>query len=420
MNTSPEFLKELQVPLQFMTSLGIGLLLGLERQRNPIAKAGLRTCALVALFGTICGLLAQTTQTAWIVAAGLLLTGAMIIAAYAGEKLPEGESGTTTVIAVLLCYVLGVMVWYGHTQHAVGLAIASTVLLHFKTELHGFSGRLAPGDISSMLQFAVLTFIVLPLLPNRGYGPYQALNPYHLWLMVVLISGVSLAGYLVLRFAGAKRSLPLIGALGGLVSSTATTLVYARHSATRPDMTQLAAAVITIANLIVLLRLAVIGSIAAPDALPQLLPVLAAGVACGLLPVHWQARAAAGGEDVHLPEVKNPTQLRVAAGFGVVYAGVLLGAAWLSQVWGSSGLYAMAAVSGVADVDAISLSSLQLFNTGKIEARTAVMAIVIAYVANSVFKFAITLAAGSTALARHCALAFFASTAGLLLGVALV
>lgn len=142
---------ELHIPLQFMTSLAIGLLLGLERQRNPIAKAGLRTCALVALFGTLCGLLAEAVATPWIVAVGLLVTGGMIIAAYAGEILPEGESGTTTVIAVLLCYVFGVMVWYEHTQHAVGLAIASTILLHFKTELHGFSDRLAPGDISSML-----------------------------------------------------------------------------------------------------------------------------------------------------------------------------------------------------------------------------------------------------------------------------
>ena len=210
MNTAPALMNvmdELQVPLQFMTSLAIGLLLGLERQRNPIAKAGLRTCALVALFGTICGLLAQVTQSTWVVTAGLLLAGAMIIAAYAGEALPEGESGTTTVIAVLLCYVLGVMVWYGRTQHAVGLAIAATVLLHFKTELHGFSDRLAPGDITSMLQFAVLSFIVLPLLPNQGYGPYQALNPHHLWLMVVLISGVSLSGYLALRLARAQRLL---------------------------------------------------------------------------------------------------------------------------------------------------------------------------------------------------------------------
>jgi uncharacterized membrane protein (DUF4010 family) len=418
MDTPSQFFEALHIPLQFMTSLAIGLLLGLERQRNPIAKAGLRTCALVALFGTVCGLLAQTTATAWIVAAGLLVTGAMIIAAYAGETLPEGESGTTTVIAVLLCYAFGVMVWYDHTQYAVGLAIAAAVLLHFKAELHGFSDRLAPGEISSMLQFAVLTFIVLPLLPNRGYGPYQVLNPYHLWLMVVLISGVSLAGYLALRFTGARRSLLLIGGLGGLVSSTATTLVYARHSATRPEMTLLAAAVITIANLTVLVRLVVIGGIAAPEALPRLLPVLALGMACGLLPVRWQSRAAVGHADVSLPEAKNPTQLRVAAGFGLVYAGVLLGAAWLSQMWGSSGLYAMAAVSGIADVDAISLSSLQLFNTGKIDAGTAVTAIVVAYIANIIFKLAIALVAGSKALARQCAPAFLASAAGLLLGVA--
>lgn len=420
MDISSNFLEELHVPLQFMTSLAIGLLLGLERQRTPTAKAGLRTCALVALFGTVCGLLAQTTASPWIVAAGLLLTGAMIIAAYIGETLPEGESGTTTVIAVLLCYAFGAMVWYGYTQYAVGLAVATTVLLHFKTELHGFSDRLAPDDISSMLQFAILSFIVLPVLPNRGYGPYQALNPHHLWLMVVLISGVGLAGYLALRFAGAQRSVPLIGALGGLVSSTATTLVYARQSAMRHEMLSLAAAVITIANLTVLIRLAVIGGIAAPDALPKLLPVLGAGVVLGLLPVRWQARAAKGSLEVIAPEVKNPTQLRIAAGFGAAYAGILLGAAWLSQQWGSKGLYAMAAISGVADVDAISLSSLQLFNTGKIDAHIAVVAIVVAYLSNIVFKFAIAFTAGSTQLAWRCAPAFGASAAGLLLGLAFV
>lgn len=411
------FFAELHIPLQFMTSLAIGLLLGLERQRNPIAKAGLRTCALVALFGTLCGLLAEITATPWIVAVGLLVAGGMIIAAYAGEALPEGESGTTTVIAVLLCYVFGAMVWYEHTQHAVGLAIASTILLHFKTELHGFSDRLAPGDITSMLQFAVLTFIVLPILPNRGYGPFQVINPYHLWLMVVLISGVGLAGYLALRFAGARRSLLLIGALGGMVSSTATTLVYARHSAEHPEMIPLSGAVIAIANLTVLVRLAVIGSIAAPEMLPRLLSVLAAGVLCGLLPVHWQSRAVTGNLAAHLPEIQNPTQLRVAAGFGVAYAAILLGAAWLSHTWGSSGLNAMAAVSGIADVDAITLSSLQLFNTAKIDARMAVIAIVVACVSNITFKLAITFTAGSKDLTMRCIPAFLASTAGLVLGL---
>lgn len=420
MEMSPKFLEELHVPLQFMTSLAIGLLLGLERERNPSAKAGLRTCALVALFGTVCGSLAQMTGSTWVIVAGLLLSGVMIIAAYAGDASSAGEPGTTTVIAVILCYSFGVMVWYDHTQMAVALAVATTVLLHFKTELHGFSGRLAPGDISSILQFAILTFIVLPVLPDHGYGPNQALNPYHLWLMVVLISGVGLAGYLALRFAGARRSLLLVGALGGLISSTATTLVYARQSAVRRDMTLFAAAVIAIANLTVLVRLTVIGGIAAPNALPQLLPVLAAGIACGLLPVRFQSRAVAGAMDVNLPEAKNPTQLQVAAGFGAAYAGILLGAAWLSQRWGSSGLYAMAAVSGVADVDAISLSSLQLFNTAKIDVRTVVQAIVIAYISNMAVKFSIALIAGNAQLAWRCAPAFVATAFGLLAAMAVL
>lgn len=420
MNVLSTLVDEMQVPLQFMTSLAIGLLLGLERQRNPIAKAGLRTCALVSLFGTVCGLLAQATASPWVVVAGLLVTGAMIIASYVGETLPAGESGTTTVIAVMLCYVFGAMVWYGHMQHAVGLAIATTVLLHFKTELHGFSERLAPGDVTSMLQFAVLTFIVLPHLPNRGYGPYQVFNPYHIWLMVVLISGVGLAGYLALRFAKTGSSLPLIGILGGLVSSTATTLVYARHSALRADVSPLSAAVISIANLTVLLRIALIGGIAAPVLLSQLLPVLGAGTICGLLSLRWQVRAAANLNDIALLDAKNPTQLRVAIGFGLAYAIVLFIAAWLSEQWGSGGLYAMAVASGTVDVDAISLSSLQLFNTGKIDARSAVLAITIACIANIVFKFAITLIAGNAGLAWRCAPVFLASMAGLLLGLIFV
>lgn len=416
MSMPASLLEALQLPLQFLTSLAIGLLLGLERQRHTAAKAGLRTCALVSLFGCVCGLLAQTTAIAWIVVAGLLLTGAMMIAAYAFGRQTEDDAGTTTVIAVLLCYVFGVMVWYGHTQHAVGLAIATTVLLHFKTELHGFSDRLAPEDITSMLQFAVLTFIVLPVLPNRAFGPFDAFNPYHLWLMVVLVSGVGLIGYLVLRLAGAKRGLLLIGALGGLVSSTATTLVYARQSAAQPQMNALSASVITIATLTVLPRLAVIGGIASPESLPRLAMVLAAGFVCGLLPVRWLAHKAVGS-DVPSPEIKNPTQLRVALGFGLGYAAVLFGAAWLSDVWGSAGLYAMAVASGIVDVDAISLSSLQLLNTGHIDGRTAIITIVVAYISNIVFKLAIALTAGSMDLALRCAPAFLAAIAGLLLGL---
>ncbi len=410
---------ELQVPLQFLTSLAIGLLLGLNRQRNPGAKAGLRTCALVAMFGTTSGLLAQATATPWLLAVGLLLTGAMIIAAYTEGQQHEADSGTTTIIAVILCYVFGAMVWYGYIHHAVSLAIAATALLHFKTELHGFSEKLAPNDIASILQFAVLTFIVLPLLPDRGFGPYQALNPHNVWLMVVLVAGIGLAGYLALRLLDTRHSVPVVGALGGLVSSTATTLVYARQCAAHAELKPLSSAIIGMANITVLFRLAVISSIAAPSALPVLLPALGFGIALSLPLVAYQARAVILRAPSTSLALENPTNLQVSIGFGAMYGIVLLAAAWLAHVAGSGGLYVLALASGIVDVDAITLSSLQLLANGTVTADTAAIAIALAYLSSVLFKLGITLVIGGRALAWRCAAPLTLAALGFIGGVAL-
>lgn len=413
--------ESLRTPFKLLTSLAIGLLLGLQRERTPSAKAGLRTFALVALFGTITGLLADATGNAWIIATGLALVGLMIIAAYyQGEERPETDSGTTTVVAVLLCFGLGVMVWYDRSQLAVALAIAATVLLHFKTELHGFTERLSQRDVASVLQFAVLTFIVLPLLPDRSFDPYGVLNPYHIWLMVVLISGVGLAGYLALRLVGAKKSLVLVGMFGGLVSSTATTLVYSRQAAEYPETAPLGGAIIAVANLVVVPRLAIIGAVLAPGALPVLLPVLAGGLGLGLLLVTLRLRGVMATRDFTVPELANPTNLRVALGFGLLYAFVLLGSAWLSEHAGSHGLYLMALVSGLADVDAITLSSLKLFNDGRVTAGVAATAVSLAFIAAVAFKLGMLLVAGNRELFKRCAPALLAPAAGMAAGLLLI
>jgi uncharacterized membrane protein (DUF4010 family) len=404
-----------RVGLQFLTSLAVGLLLGLERQRNPSAKAGLRTFALVALFGTVNGLLAEKVGSPWILAVGLLLVGAMIIASYAEQNDPGGDSGTTTVIAVLLCYCLGVMIWYDQRQLAVALAIVATILLYFKTELHGISARLTSQDITSILQFAVLSFIVLPLLPNRGYGPYTAINPYHVWLMVVLVSGVSLVGYLALRFLGDGRGALLTGLLGGLVSSTATTLVHARQA--RRDGTALAVSsvIIVVANLVVLLRLAVIVGVADVTLLGALGPALLGGVMLGA-PSVLLLRRNEPESSASKHAFANPTQLKVALGFGLVYATVLLASAWMSTKAGALGLYAVAFVSGLTDVDAITLSSVQLVKLSRIAAAQAVGAIVLAFVANMLLKGILIVAIGGVALARRCVLPMVFMTGGTILG----
>jgi uncharacterized membrane protein (DUF4010 family) len=412
--------EELGAPLKFLTSLAIGLLLGLQRERTPSAKAGLRTFALVALFGTASGLIADAAKSTWIIATSLVLVGLMIIAAYRHEgDRAEADSGTTTVIAVLLCFGLGVMVWYDRSQLAVAIAIVATVLLHFKSELHGFSERLSQQDLASILQFAVLTFIVLPLLPDKGFDPYRVLNPHHIWLMVVLISGVSLAGYLALRLAGPGKSLLLIGAFGGLVSSTATTLVYARESRAQPGMAPIGSVIIAIANLVVLARFAVISAVVAPGVVHVMLPVLACGLVLGAVPLFNRLRTAMTAPELKILDVSNPTQLRVALGFGVIYAIVLVGSAWLSERAGSQGLYAVAVVSGLVDVDAITLSSLNLFAGGGVTAAVAVTAIGIAYLAAVAFKLAVVLVIGGIDLLRRVALALLAPALGIVAGLLL-
>jgi uncharacterized membrane protein (DUF4010 family) len=271
----------------------------------------------------------------------------------------------------------------------VAVAIVATLLLHFKTELHGLSARLSREDVASILQFAVLTFVILPLLPDRGFGPYQVLNPHHIWLMVVLVSGVSLIGYMALRLIGTKKSLLLVGAFGGLVSSTATTLVYAREAGSRAAMLPIAGIIIVVANLVVLVRLAVVSAVVAPGALSLLLPVLAAGLVLGAALLALRYRKTLAAPELAALQLSNPTSLRVAAGFGALYAVVLFVSAWLSELAGAGGLYAVALVSGFVDVDAITLSSLNLFNAGSIGAGVAVVTVGLAFLAAAAFKLAL-------------------------------
>ena len=402
---------------KFLTSLTIGLLIGLERERNPSAKAGLRTFALVSLFGTLIALLADKSGSPWLLIAGLLAVAGMIIAAYLNSPAENHDPGTTTVAALLICYALGVLVWYDLSKLAVMLAIATTVLLYFKPELQGMTQRLSRRDLVSILQFAVLSFVILPILPNQNFGPYDAFNPHHAWMMVVLISGLSLAGYVALRIVGQRYGAPLLGFLGGLVSSTATTLLYARHSKLNEGMLRLSAVVILIASQVVLIRLAVVSGIVSPGILKQLIPVMGLGLLFGLVATafHWKRLQNAG--DLPLPQTANPTELHAALGFGLLFVVVLLCSAWLSDVAGSGGLYLVAIASGLTDVDAITLSSLRLFQMDKLSSAQAVISIALAFISNMAFKFGLAVSIGGMALAKRIATGFAAIITGIALGL---
>ncbi|MBX3630068.1 MAG: MgtC/SapB family protein [Nitrosomonas sp.] len=403
----------------FATSLAIGLFIGLERERSPSAKAGLRTFALVALFGTLAAMLSEKTDSPWFLVTGLLIIGSMVIAAYLRTQDDSAvDPGTTTVAAIIICYGLGAIVWYGDTKLAIMLAIVTTILLYFKTELHGMTQNLDRRDLVSILQFAVLTFIILPILPDENIGPYQTINLYQIWLMVVLISGVSLAGYVALRLVGERHGAVLLGLFGGLVSSTATTLVYTRLSKNSQYFLQLATIVIMIANLTVLIRLVIVSAVVSPDILPKLLPVLGSGLLFGIgAALYWWKRLVQHN-NIPAPEINNPVELRTAASFGLLYAAVLVFAAWLSDIAGNRGLYVVALVSGLTDVDAITLTSLRLYGLGKLQDFETVTAISLGILSNIVFKLGLIYFIGNTLIAKRCATSMLASAAGI--GMALL
>lgn len=412
---------ELAGPVQaFLTALGIGLLVGMERERRPESAAGLRTFALVSMLGCLFALLSDKTGGPAVLVTGLLVIAGAMIASNFSARQEEQYRGFTTEAAIIVTYGLGAAVWFGHATLAVMLAIATTVLLYFKAELSRFSRRMTPKDINSILQFAVLSLVVLPILPSQDYGPYGALNPRQIWWMVVLISGLALAGYLALRIIGARHGAALLGIFGGLASSTATTMMFSRHARAQVHLVRMAAIVILIANLMVMIRLGVVAGVVAPTLVGQIAVVFACGLVPGLALTLYGWKILNAGGELPMPSVKNPTELKTAISFGLLYAIVLLAAAWLQDIAGNRGLYIVALASGLTDADASVLSALRLYNLEKIPADHAVTAVTLALMANLTFKIGLVVSIGGSQLARHALPGLLAIGGGMALGLFLV
>jgi len=412
---------ELVEPVKaFATALGIGLLIGMERERRPDSAAGLRTFSLVAMLGCLFALLEERSGSTWLLATGLLVIAAAMIASNFSSQQGEQYRGFTSEAAIIVTYGLGAAVWFGQATLAVMLAIATTVLLYFKAELKQFSQRTTPKDINSILQFAVLSLVILPILPSEDFGPYNAINLRQIWYMVVLISGLALAGYLALRIIGARHGAAVLGIFGGLASSTATTMMFSRHARDHGDLVRMSAIVILIANIMVMLRIAIVSGIVAPGLLAPIAIVFACGVVPGLALtlLGWRTLASAG--ELPMPEVRNPTELKTALSFGLLYAVVLLASAWLQDKSGSSGLYIVALVSGLTDADASVLSTLRLFNLQTVGGSAAVVAVTLALMANLVFKIGLVLSIGGRPLARYALPGLLAIGGGMAAGLMLV
>lgn len=412
---------ELAGPVEaFATALGIGLLVGMERERQPGSAAGLRTFALVAMLGCLCALLGEKTGGPWFLVAGLLVISASMIASNFSTVQEEQYRGFTSEAAIIVTYGLGAAVWLGYATLAVMLAITTTVLLYFKAELKAISERTTPRDLNSILQFGVLSLVILPILPNQDFGPYDAINPRQVWWMVVLISGLALAGYLALRIIGARHGAALLGIFGGLASSTATTMMFSRHARDHQHLVHMSAIVVLIANVMVMIRLWFIASVLAPSLAASMATVFACGIVPGVVMAlyGWKVLSKAG--ELPMPEVKNPTELKTALSFGLLYACVLLAAAALQDIAGNSGLYIVALASGLTDADASVLSTLRMFNLDKVAGQEAVIAVTLALLANLVFKIGLVVSIGGRPLMRHALPGLCAIGGGMALGLLLI
>lgn len=402
--------------IQLAVSLLLGLLVGLQRERTESSVAGIRTFPLIAMFGTVCAWLAAA-YGGWILGAGVLAVAALFVAgnlirSQGGDK----DAGQTTEIAAVLLYAVGAYLVIGEMAVAVALGGAIALLLHYKQPLHAFVAGIEEDDVRAIMQFALVTLVILPVLPNETYGPYEVLNPFNVWLMVVLIVGISLAGYVAYKLFGARAGALLGGSLGGLISSTATTVSFARRSSGSPSSPAISALVIMIAATTVFLRLLIEIAAVAPMQFMQLAPPLAAMLlACAVIgALAWRR---ARGLDPQLPRRGNPANLGLALLFGGLYALILLAIAAAKEELGSAGLYSVAVLSGLMDMDAITLSTARLASQGRLEADTGWRVIMLASLSNILFKGGLVAVIGSRALLREVALLFGAA---LLAGIAIL
>lgn len=366
-------------------ALGVGLLVGMQRERETSPIAGIRTFPLITILGSLSAMLADAFG-GWVLAAGFLAVSVMLLI---GNLVQLGKDkidpGLTTEMAGLVMFGVGAALVKGYTAPAIAVSGVVAVLLQWKKRLQKFVDKISSGDFKAIIQLVLIGLVILPVLPNQTYGWYNVLNPYKIWLMVVLISGISLIAYVAYKLLGARVGTILGGILGGLISSTATTVSFSRQAKTQSDTAPMVSLVILIASTIVFGRILLEIGVVAPDFLPTAAAPI--GVLMGLMAILCVILfLRVGQQGIDNPGHDNPAQLKAAVIFGGLYAVVLLAVAAAKAHFGTGGMYLVAMLSGLTDMDAITLSTAELVKVGRVTADTGWRVILLAALSNLVFK----------------------------------
>jgi len=385
-------------------ALAIGFLVGVERgwRDRDVAEggrtAGIRTFALIGLLGGIAGLLGASMGGWAFAALGLPFAGAFIWFKQR-EQADEHDHSVTAVVAALLVFALGAYATVGDWRLAAGAAVVATAVLAFKELLHGWLRKLTWPELRSALVLLAMSFVALPLLPDRGFGPYGVFNPYELWLLTIVMAGVSFVAYALVKVFGPSRGLIAASLAGALVSSTAVTVNLARLARSEPAHMRLAAGGALFAGGVMALRILAVAAVLAPALLIVLAPPLgvfaAVSAAAGLLAIGrtgWSG--AAGGWPM-----KSPFEFSLVLKLGLVLGGVMAAARAISALYGSEGLLPLSAVAGLADVDAVVLAVARMTAGEGLNPRLGAAAVLLAAAVDSLSKIVIALAIAGRRLA---------------------
>jgi len=386
---------------RFGIALALGLIIGVEREKEKSeAFAGIRTFPLICLMGCTAAMV-NDLFSAWAFAVSFIAFAAIVITAHIFAS--PARQGITTEIAAFLCFLFGGLVWWQMTALAGALAFVTVLLLATKQPLEALSQKIGQQDIAAALQFGVITLIILPILPDRTFGPLDVINPYTIWLMVVLIAGINFVGYILIKIFGAQQGIGIAGLMGGIASSTAVTLGFTRRSRNEPGLAPEFALGIVLASAIMFIRVLVeVFTVNRAVGKVLLIPISSAAVV-GLLCccLVWFFRQKKAQKTLQKERVKtaNPFELWPAILFGLLFGFILLIAKAGQLYFGTAGVYLSSIITGLADVDPIALSLSNLAGD-TISINVAARGITLATLSNTAVKMLITLS-GAPSLFRY-------------------
>jgi uncharacterized membrane protein (DUF4010 family) len=416
-------MNDLDLLVRFAVALAVGLLIGLQREfalgdpRRELAL-GVRTFALLSASGFASLMLADLLESPAVFAAVLAVLGLLIAVGYFRD-VSSGKPGLTTRVSAVLTVVIGALAVHGRLTLVAAIGVAAMALLSFKGEMHRFARHLTRDDLFAALKFAVVSAVILPVLPDRVIGPFpfDALNPYRIWLFVVLVSGIGFVGYALIKWKGSERGIGLTGLIGGLASSTAVTVGFARRSRSVPKLARLLAAAVLLAWTVMFLRVGAILAVINPAVLSETWPCLAAPAVAGLAACAFLWRKIRSDPTGQAVSLSNPFELGTSLKFGALFAIVLLVSRAAQSQFGNTGVYASSFLSGLLDVDAVVLSTAQMqHGSAGLNAHAASIAVALAAVANTLFKAAVCWIAGFPGFRRALVPGFVAMTAACLAG----